>query len=558
MRRRLSLLAPVLFVLITAAPSGVAGQGASRVTVTPTGTQQFTVYHPPDSAPGAHDAVEPSIGANWNSGAVMYQADTHTFRVAFDDHSVPAIPTWTDVSSLLTGQTTFDPILVTDPTTGRTFVSQLALACSLSEFTDNDGASWTPDTGCAQNGSEDHQSVGVGPFHSPLSTPPSPAYPHAVYYCNQDGGALVAGGGTAAYCGISEDGGVTFTPGTAIYTFSQCGGLHGHIRVAPDGTAVVPNQNCGPAPDPTVPPSVVSGHMFPNQAAVVSTNNGVTWSVHVIPGSSPTLRSDPSAAYDAADTMFFGYEDGVFSGNDVSGEQIGGRAMIATSPDNGATWSKPVDVGAPLGIQNVTFPEVIAGDAGRAAYAFLGSTTPGDPEKQTFQGLWYLYVALTYDGGQTWAVQNLTPGDPVERACTYLAGTGDCPNPKKRNLYDFMDITVDQHGRVLVGYADGCTATCDTQQTAPCADKACDTGPTASTDHYTSIARQTCGRGLSAASDTSLACAATAAAASPPITKPAPPAAAATPGTSAPVGAGTSIAAGFLALLIARRRRRAR
>jgi hypothetical protein len=152
---------------------------------------------------------------------------------------------------------------------------------------------------------------------------------------------------------------------------------------------------------------------------------------------------------------------------------------------------------------------VIAGDKGRVAYAFLGSTTAGDPEQTAFKGYWYLYVALTYDGGATWTVQNLTPGDPVQRGCIYLAGTGDCPSPEKRNLYDFMDITADKDGRVLIGYADGCTGTCVTQQTQPCDDAACSTGNTKSTDHYASIARMTCGRGLIAAQDSALSCSTT-------------------------------------------------
>ncbi len=488
--------------------TSVSAAGSSSAA--PPGSMDFAISHPADSSSGAHDAVEPSIGSNWKTGAAMYQADVTTYRVTFDDTTTPATATWTDASSTLTSVTSFDPILFTDPTTGRTFVSQLDLACSLSEFTDNDGASWTPSSGCAFNGSEDHQSVGGGPFHAPLLTPPSPLYPHGVYYCNQDGGALIIGGGTAAYCGISLDGGMTYQPGRAIYTFSQCGGLHGHIRVAPDGTAVVPNQNCGPAPDPTVAPDVLSGHMFPNQAAVVSANNGVTWTVNVIPGSSPTLRSDPSAAFDAANRMYFGYEDGVFTNNDVTAEQIGGRAMIATTTDNGATWSTPVDVGAPLGIQNVTFPEVIAGDSGRAAYAFLGSTTAGNPENTSFQGFWYLYVAMTSDGGNTWVIQNLTPGDAVQRGCIYLAGNGNCPSIK-RNLYDFMDITVDNHGRVLVGYADGCTGTCVQDQNLPCSNAQCSTGPTGSTDLQASIARESCGASLLAQYDGTFSCEASAA-----------------------------------------------
>ncbi len=211
---------------------------------------------------------------------------------------------------------------------------------------------------------------------------------------------------------------------------------------------------------------------------------------------------------------------------------------------------------------------MIAGDPGRAAYAFLGSTTAGDPENQTFQGFWSLYVALTDDGGATWTVQNLTPGDPVQRGCIYLAGTGDCPDPAKRNLYDFMDITAAKDGRVLIGYADGCTGTCVTQQTSACADPACDSGPTASTDHFASIARMTCGKGLVAAQDAALSCSAAATSASSPSSRgpsqATAAAATAIPNTAAaPPGAGGAPAAAVLSaaalgLGLRRRRRRGR
>ncbi|MFN2581686.1 MAG: sialidase family protein, partial [Candidatus Dormibacteria bacterium] len=325
-------------------------------------------------------------------------------------------------------------------------------------------------------------------------------YPHAVYYCNQSSGVVVAGGGEAAYCGLSLDGGLTYDPAVPIYSFAQCGGLHGHVRVAPDGTAIVPNQNCGPAPDTGFP-----AH-FPNQAAVLSRDNGLTWAVHVIPDSVSTFRSDPSVAADSAGKLYFAYESGVYAQGDYNAEQIGGRAMLASSSDDGTTWTRSVDVGAGLGIQNLTFPEVIAGSAGRAAYAFLGSTTAGNPEDTSFQGLWDLYISFTYDGGNTWTTSDLTPNDPVERNCIYLAGNGTCPSTK-RNLLDFMDITVDKQGRALVGYADGCTGTCVSDLSQPCSDTICSSGDTKSTDTLVSIARLSCGDGLFAQYDTSLACA---------------------------------------------------
>ena len=491
-----ALAAAALAGTAAASPAQAMGTAtAAAVSVAPAGSLAFTTYSPPEDTAGAHTADEPSIGADWNTGAVMYQALYTTYRVSFDDSAKPAKASWTDVSPILTSQQTLDPILYTDSSTGRTIVSQLAGQCSISEYSDDDGAGWTPDEGCGPPSGVDHQSVGGGPFAAPLSA--NPVYPDAVYYCSQ----AVA----TAFCAMSPDGGASFGPGVPIYSLAQCGGLHGHVRVAPDGTAIVPNQNCGPAPTT----DGVTGN-FTNQAAIVSTNNGASWTVNVIPGSVATVRSDPAAAADSAGRWYFAYESAL---DNDSGEQVAGRAMVSTSSDDGSTWSPSVDVGAPFGLHNVTFPEIVAGDAGRAAYAFLGSTTAGDPENQTFQGLWYLYVALTYDGGATWTVQNLTPGDPVERGCIFLAGTGDCPSPDKRNLYDFNDITRDAQGHVLIGYSDGCTSTCDSQQTAPCDDTACDKGPTASTDHHAQIARLSCGRGLVAAQDSALACGAVQAAA---------------------------------------------
>ena len=536
--------------------SGAPASASAPVAVAPANTLEFTSYVAPEGSSGAHLGDEPSIGVDWKTGAVMYQALTSTYRVAFDDTKSPAAATWTDVSAPLTSQQTLDPILFTDSTTGRTIVSQLAGECSLSEYSDDDGATWTPDEGCGPPSGVDHQSVGGGPF---AILPANPVYPDAVYYCSQ----AVA----TAFCALSADGGLTYATGVPIYSLAQCGGLHGHVRVAPDGTAIVPNQDCDPSPSTAgatgSPGAGLDSGTFTNQAAVVSTDDGATWSVNVIPGSVATIRSDPAAAADRAGKWYFADESAVLDG---TGEQVGGHALVSMSTDDGSTWSPGVDVGAPLGIRNVTFPEIIAGDSGRAAYAFLGSTTAGDPENQTFKGFWYLYVAMTYDGGQSWTVENLTPGDPVERGCIFLAGSGDCPSPAKRNLYDFMDISTDAHGRALIGYSDGCTGKCDSEQSLPCDDAACDKGDTASTDHRSSIARLTCGRGLFAADDAALACATTASSSSPATVGRVAAATAglhAIPNTSAG-GTSTSTAgtaAAALAVLIgagARRRRRTR
>jgi hypothetical protein len=417
----------------------------------PIGAASFTNYPAPATLPRAHQAGEPSIGVNWNSGKVMYQAYNDTYRVSFDDTSAPATALWENKSARLpkcTAQTSLDPILFTDPHTGRTFESQLAGTTSLMCLTDDDGETWLPSQGGGIASGVDHQTVGGGRY-SAGGVGGTPLYPNAVYYCSQD----IAD----ALCATSRDGGVTFGPAVPMYSLLDCGGLHGHVKVAPnDGTVYVPNKSCG-------------GH----QAVAVSQDNGLTWQVRRIPTSLPG-GTDPSVGVGADGTVYAGYQNG------------DGHPRVAVSHDQGKTWESDQDVGAALGIKNSVFPAVVAGDGNRAAYAFLGTPTGGNyQDAKNFTGVWHLYVAVTYDAGRTWSLSDATPNDPVQRGSICTGGT-TCGTD--RNLLDFMDVQIDKQGRVLVGYADGCTG-------------ACVTGGAQNYDALATIARQSGGPSLFAAYD---------------------------------------------------------
>ena len=371
-------------------------------------------------------AGEPSLGVNPVTGKAFFQSGTQALRVTFDDSSSPARTLWEDVSPP-NAVTSLDPILFTDQITGRTFSSQLAGATSLMSFTDDDGATWTPSQGAGIPSSLDHQTVGGGPFAAPLTRDGSPPlYKNAVYYCSQDVGV-------DASCAVSLDGGLTFGPAVRIYTELDCdAGLHGHIKVAPDGTAYVPSKGCGG-----------------EQAVVVSENNGLSWDIRKIPGSVEG-ETDPSVGIGSDGTVYFAYSNG------------DGRQMVAVSHDKGHTWPSNLnqDVGYYHGIQNSVFSESVAGDPDRAAIFFLGSTTPGvagatSTDPGGFTGTWYGYVSMTLDGGQTWNTVNATAGDPVQRGPICTHGTLDCLGTT-RNLLDFNDLTVDGKGRVMAAYADGC------------------------------------------------------------------------------------------------------
>jgi hypothetical protein len=64
-----------------------------------------------------------------------------------------------------------------------------------------------------------------------------------------------------------------------------------------------------------------------------------------------------------------------------------------------------------------------------------------------------LYIATTFDFGQTWNITNVSGDDPIQRGG--ICGDGTC-----RNLLDFIDIQIDKQGRVLVAGEDGCIGGC--------------------------------------------------------------------------------------------------
>jgi hypothetical protein len=426
----------------------------------------FKQYEAPKGV--ADDSGEPSIGNNWKTGRTFFTSYVNEYSVDFTKQPSK----WTlvnDKTADPSNQVSLDPIGFTDSQLGRTFVSQLLFVCSGAVFTDDDFQTVTPSQGCGSgiNGF-DHQTFGGGPYPKGMSSI-DPSYPHAVYYCSQ-AQALVLGGAT---CSRSDDGGLSF--GSPVEIFGgKCNGIHGHVRVAPDGTVYVPNNNCAG-----------------KQGLAVSTDGGQTWTVRRVPDSHAG-QSDPSVSAGRDGTLYFGYADGT------------GRAKIAVSRDRGQTWSRSVDASGAYGVRNTEFSEVIAGDGNRAAFAFLGTTTRGSTQTSTFMktkdgstftgDAWHMYVAMTYDRGSHWRTVEVAPNDPVQRGCIWNSG-GSVPC---RNLLDFNDITVTKHGRVLVAMADGCLGP-KLDAKADCVDSRLVSKNTYA--QHGAVIRQTAGRGLFAKYD---------------------------------------------------------
>ncbi len=396
---------------------------------------RFHYFQSPNGV--ANGAGEPTLGYNPASGNAMFVAGLEVDRVSFAENTgaVDAAgnplpescePTWVHTPYEL-NVNTLDPILETEQSVGRTFQSQLSGANSIFSFTDDDGDTWIPAQIGPPNGGADHQSVGTGPYsenYLGLANPDG----YAVYYCSQSIGA--------AFCARSDDGGLSFGPGIPIYSPTlDCGGdigaLHGHVQVANDGTVYVPFGSCGD-----------------QQAVSVSEDSGQTWSVKIVPETSG--GDDPGVGVANDGSVYFCY---------VNDQDY--QPRVAVSRDKGDTWENYRELGLEHDIEYAVFPTAVAGDGDRAACAWLGSDDPSPgatASNSDYQGIWYPYVSMTYDGGESWHTVNVSPKDPVQGAGGICLSGTTCGS--NRNLLDFNDIVMDDKGRVLFGHADGCIGTC--------------------------------------------------------------------------------------------------
>ena len=417
------------------------------------------------------NAGEPSVGSNWATGVANFQSGLQTLFISFDDACPPngASALWVNRAAPTSVAIDSDPIGFTDRgftdalgPHSRVFAGELTLLSPNTvkiSYTDDDGVTWVPTQSGGIASAVDHETIGGGPYHTPVPPrPPGTVYPNAIYYCSQD---LVT-----AFCSRSDNGGENYGPSIPIYTALDCGSLHGHVKVSPvDGTVYVPNPDCGS-------PST--------QAVVVSQDNGTTWTVRSVPVANPGgsgVGSDPAIHVDDNGRVYF------------LGAVDGSAAVVATSDDFGATWQNVFDVSAEFGLKQIAFPAAVAGSQGRAAVAFYGSTGAGDSNAANFIGIWHLYVSHTFDGGLHWTTTDVTPNAPMQRSGLLRGGGANIT----RNLLDFFDITIDRDGRVLVGYVNGCEGGSCVQAS-----------PTATGNAYTvtaTIARQSSGRRLLSAKD---------------------------------------------------------
>jgi len=425
----------MISVHIELLPGGASAGAFGGADPVAPGVPRYQIYYAPHGTSAEPGSGEFNIGFNPASRRIMTMNSGPIWRLtppqvvdAANPESCDAL--WEDKSSLATN-TGLDPILWTDQKTSRTFASNsTAGANAVYAYSDDDGDNWITIGVGPPDGGADHETIGTGPFPAALAAFTTPLnHGQNTLYCSQD----VVG---PAMCQRSLDLGMTWGPGVPAYTGSGCGGLHGHVHIANDGTAWLPVSQC-------------NGH----QGGVTSTDAGMTWNEFIVPTAiSQAQGADPSIALDADNTAYYCYvnNEPVASGNPPEG-----HVHVQVSHNGGATWINDFDLGASHGIVNAAETEAVGGSAGRAACGFLGTNVAGDYQSLAFPGVWYAFIATTNDGGQTWTTVNATPNDPVQsHTGVWQQGGGE----QDRNLLDFNEITLDEQGRVLYGFSDGCVS----------------------------------------------------------------------------------------------------
>ena len=432
------------------------------------GNPRYQTFVAPSGSSAESSQGEFNIGFNPMTHHIFVMNIGPIWRLTPGEVQVPAKPEccealWEDKSNPTTN-TGLDPILWTDQVSGRTFASNsTAGAGVVYGFTDNttptlnDGDMWAGASASPPNGGADHETIGSGPYPKTLSALGNAVnHGQAVYYCSQD----VVG---PAACQRSDTLGASYvTVGGVPYdgnTGPGCGGLHGHLHVAPDGTVWLPVNQC----------SGKQGGAFSTSAAGPTAGAPTGWTQFVV--GNPTIGfatsqvngADPSIALDANSTIYYAYVN-----NEGGGTEGHARVQVGTlNKTTGViTWTKNFDLGASHGIKNAAHIEAVGGSSGRAAVGFLGTNVAGNYQAGAFTGKWYAFIATTYDGGTTWTTVNATPNDPVQ-SMTGIWQQGGSGDMGDRNLLDFNEITVDDKGHVLYGYSDGCVSEGCIAGTAP-------------------------------------------------------------------------------------------
>lgn len=367
-----------------------------------------------------HDAAEPTI-APLKDGRVVYVAAgfnpaglavTSLFRTADNGRS------WQDITPVTNAPTTLDPYVYADPVSNRLFSIDLeALAGSYIMYSDDAGDTFNS-TAITAPAVNDHQAFFSGPV--PADDPLALQGDRRYWYC--------VNGVSHVACSYSDDGGQTFVP-VANPPYAGCAGCQtGHGAVDSQGRMFLPRGGLPGGAD-AGPPQVA-----------ITPDGGQTWkTVTVAPRELESAIRHTGIEVDRDDNLYYVWHDAKHL-----------LPYMAVSRNHGETWGKPVMI-APPGVHDANFPEIAAGEKGRVAIIFPGSSVDDQTDTTRPWHGWVLTSTNALDPEPTFQATPIDRGDdPLHR--------GAC-NGRCSGMFDFLDVQVSPaDGTVWASFVDTCVA----------------------------------------------------------------------------------------------------
>lgn len=400
-------------------------------------------------------AFEPTLGID-EQGRIFYQGFASSTVVEGAYRSLKPIVvvsrddggSWEEVTPQ-THTHSQDPYLYVDARTGRAFTADVTLPCTTVSHTDDVGRSWVTSEAC---GVVDHQTVFAGP---PVSSP-TVGYPNIVYMCAADWGVGVYS--TATSCLKSLDGGIAWMEtGAPPYNADPrqgegtadvpglCDGATGHGLVDSNGVVYLPKGWCG------------------QPYLAISKDEGATWErIQVAVNGMPekfdnevcvgacvegwVSDHEAALAIDGSGNIFYFW---------IARDRL---PYLAVSRDGGESFSKPIRVGPP-GLKEAFGPAMDAGDDGKVALAYVGSTNAPGGEAPDGKGPEYS-DSVTWNGYITTSLDALS--DNPRFFTTSVNATSDpivrgaCSVIRCSEVGDFIDVVIGPEGTPWASLVDVC------------------------------------------------------------------------------------------------------
>jgi len=300
-----------------------------------------------------------------------------------------------------------DPYVYVDPWTDRIMKFDMhALLGMTVEWSDDEGASWIgPTVATSVYSVQDHQTIGSSMY-------PAALHPTTWVYC-------INGNAPHPLCSTSFDGGRTWSPEVSGAPLNcQSGGLTAHIEGSVDGNFYRGNPGC-------------TGDGY---SIYRSTNGGFTWTEQVL----PTAETGTANTWNAEEAQV-----GIDEAGNVHAMWMGADDMpyYAYSTDAGDSFSDAMMIAPPIdGLTGTGFPVVTAGGDGKVAFGYVGRVV-----NETGVAQWNAYITVATDAfGDAplfTTVQINADEDPIDTL-------DDCGYVRCGGLGDFLDMAVDQHGRI--------------------------------------------------------------------------------------------------------------